>query len=606
MVIKTSQEVVKGDVSSAKKGIINCFEHQDTEQQLYCKSCKCLICFKCAYKGGKHHEHDHHLLDEAFERYKGEVTPSLELMERKLVAVKEALAMLDKRCEEISDQREAIEADMHDTFERLQETLYVRKTRLIGQLHEITQRKLKELAVQRDQMETILAQLSSCLDFVGESLKTDSQGEVLMMKTNIMNQVKELTSPFQLEVLKPNEEADMKFSVSQDVITKCQNYGQVSLVESPNPKSQDTGQVVDLKGELVNSLQCELIPLTGTTKKEQKRWNQYEISYQPTIKGKQKLSIKVEDTHTKGSPFPVVAKLPVETIGNLVTSISGVKSPSGVAVDMRGEVVVTELNRHCVSIFKPSSHILIRKFGIHGSGQGKFDTPWGVAVDGEGNILVADTFNHRIQMFAGNGLFVSAAGTRGKGSLQFNFPSDIAFNAHNQKLYVADSDNHRVQVLNSDLTFSNSFGKEGSGKGQFSYLHGIACDNTGKVYVADSSNDRIQVFTAEGQFLKMFGKHGSGKGKLNHPKGIAIDGDVVYICDFRNHRVCVFTSEGQFITSFGRVGEGQGEFNYPRGIAVDGNGVVYVCDSYNNRIQVYYYVSSAMQRHGMGVYIYDI
>ena len=209
-----SQEVVKGDISSTKKGIINCFEHQDTEQ-LYCKSCKCLICFKCAYKGGKHHEHNHHLLDEAFERYKGEVTPSLELMEMKLVAVKEALAMLDKRCEEISDQREAIEADMHDTFERLQETLYVRKTRLIGQLHEITQRKLKDLAIQRDQMETILAQLSSCLDFVSESLKTDSQGEVLiMMKTNIMNQVKELTSPFQPDVLKPNEEADMKFTAS--------------------------------------------------------------------------------------------------------------------------------------------------------------------------------------------------------------------------------------------------------------------------------------------------------------------------------------------------------------------------------------------------------
>ena len=65
-----------------KKVIANCFEHTDTED---------LICFKCAIKGGKHHDHDHHLLNEAFERYKGEVVPSLESIEGKLVAVKEAL-----------------------------------------------------------------------------------------------------------------------------------------------------------------------------------------------------------------------------------------------------------------------------------------------------------------------------------------------------------------------------------------------------------------------------------------------------------------------------------------------------------------------------------
>ena len=193
-----------------KKVIINCFEHREKERELYCETCEDLICFKCAIKGGKHHDHEYHLLDEAFERYKGEIVPSLQPMEEKLVAIKESLALLDKHCGEISDQREAIEVDIHETFEQLQEILNIRKTKLISQLHQITQRKLKDLAIQRDQMETILAQLSSCLDFVRESLKTDSQGEVLMMKTNIMNQVKELTTPFQPEVLKPNEEADMK------------------------------------------------------------------------------------------------------------------------------------------------------------------------------------------------------------------------------------------------------------------------------------------------------------------------------------------------------------------------------------------------------------
>ena len=60
------------------------------------------------------------------------------------------------------------------------------------------------------------------------------------------------------------------------------------------------------------------------------------------------------------------------------------------------EVVVTELDGHCVSVFSPGGKIL-RSFGTHGSSEGKFDSPCGVAVDGEGNILVVDGNNNRIQ-----------------------------------------------------------------------------------------------------------------------------------------------------------------------------------------------------------------
>ena len=74
----------------------------------------------------------------------------------------------------------------------------------------MTQRKLKNFAVQRDEIETIQAQLSSCLNFTKESLKTNNQEEILMMKTNIVNQVRELTTPFPPDVLVPNVEADVK------------------------------------------------------------------------------------------------------------------------------------------------------------------------------------------------------------------------------------------------------------------------------------------------------------------------------------------------------------------------------------------------------------
>ena len=604
-----SKEVVKTDVTqpipSKMKNIVNCFEHKDKERELYCETCEDLICYECAIKGGKHHTHDHYVLDRAFERYKGEIAPSLEPMEGKLVAVKEALAQLDKRCGEISVQREAIEANIHSTFRQLHEVLDVRKTELISQLDQITQRKLKELSVQRDQIETILTQLSSCLNFVKESLKTGNQREVLMMKTNIVKQMKNLTAPLHPDMSEPSTEADVKFIVPQDMTAKCRNYGQVELFSPDLSKFQITSKGLEEavvgkkstavicsfmnKGELcmksINSFQCELVSeMTGTTERgtfKRKGLHEYQISYRPTIKGKHQLSIKVADAHIQGSPFSIVAKLPLEKLGTPILTISGVDTPIGVALNQRGEVVVVERGKHCISIFSPSGE-RIRSFG-------QFKQPSGVTVDSEGNVIVADTLNNRIQKFAENDDFISVIGTIGKGPLQLHAPYYLGFNATNNKMYVGDSGNYRVQILNSDLTYYGAFGKYGSGKGQFRGVHGVGFDSAGNVYVADSFNDRIQVFTAEGRFLWMFGRHGVGRGQLTELMDIAVDAnDVVYVCEgHSNHRISVFTSEGQFITSFGGLGSGSGEFMFPCGITVDSSGVVYVCDTKNHRIKAF-------------------
>lgn len=117
----------------------------------------------------------------------------------------------------------------------------------------------------------------------------------------------------------------------------------------------------------------------------------------------------------------------------------------------------------------------------------------------------------------------------------------------------------------------------------------MAFDSGGNVYVVDNSNHRIQVFEPNGKCLRIFGKHGTYDGELNYPMAISIDSckkDVVYVTDKDNHRISMFTSEGKFITSFGCVGNGPGQFNLPHGITAK-NGILYVCDFYNNRVQLF-------------------
>ena len=47
----------------------------------------------------------------------------------------------------------------------------------------------------------------------------------------------------------------------------------------------------------------------------------------------------------------------------------------------------------------------------------------------------------------------------------------------------------------------------------------------------------------------------------------------------------VFTKQGKFIASFGKVGSGDGQFDCPS--AINSDGVLYVCDYNNSRIQVF-------------------
>jgi tripartite motif-containing protein 2/3/tripartite motif-containing protein 71 len=389
---------------------------------------------------------------------------------------------------------------------------------------------------------------------------------------------------------------------SADTVGVCQNYGQILTPDLPDPSEckadTEAGMVgetctatlhlINFKGEPVEKFiglpGCELVSeISGkraSCSVERKGHSQYEIGYQPTIKGRHQLHIKVQDQLIRGSPFSVAVKSPVKELGTPILTIGGVEGPWGVAINKRGEVVVTESSGHRVSVFTPSGEKR-RTFGTHGSCPGQIAYPREVAVDGEGNILIVDSGNHRIQRFTSQGKFSTSVGTYGSGHLQFsNWPTGIAFNTSNNKIYVGDTGNHRVQILNSDLTFSSTFGKEGSGKGQFKAPYGIACDSSGKVYVSDWGNHRVQVFTGEGKFLRMFGRRGWGRGDLGWPTGVVIDtSDIVYVSEEGNRRVSAFTSQGQLVTSFE-------ESVRPCGLAVDSSGVVYVCDSHRNRVQL--------------------
>ena len=615
----SSHEVItldqlEGDVAQLvppKRKVMFCSKHPTKELDLYCETCEELICRDCTVR--IHREHQYDLVADAFEKHKDVLVASVQPVQRQLDTVTNSLQQLDTQCQHITDQREALLVNIHKTIQQLQEALEVRKTELIGQLDQITQRKLKTLAAQRDQIELVQTQLSSCLDFVKESLRTGSEGEILAMKKPVVKQVEEITAEFKAEVLVPQERADIRFSASTPELTQtCQQFGKIYSHPVSPERYYATGKglevatvgeqatailhAIDADGKeceqpLVNT-SCELVSdaggptVKGAVQKKEK--NKYTISYQPTHRGRHQLHIKVEGVPIRRSPFVVITRLPIQNLGTPIRTIGGVNRPWGVAVNQRGEIIVAEYSGDCISIFSPSGE-KIRTFGSKGSAWGQLNCPDGCAVDGDGNILVVDRSNDRIQKFTAGGKFLTAVGQKGNKHLEFSGPIGVTINHRNKMLYICDHGNHRIQILNADLTFSSSFGSYGSSDGQFSSPYDVAFDSTGNVYVADTGGHCIQVFTAEGKFLRKFGKKGSGDGELNIPYGVSIDcDDIVYVAESKNnHRVSMFTSQGQFLRSFGSKGSGPGQFSRPFAIAVGRDGLIYVSDYDNLRIQIF-------------------
>lgn len=124
----------------------------------------------------------------------------------------------------------------------------------------------------------------------------------------------------------------------------------------------------------------------------------------------------------------------------------------------------------------------------------------------------------------------------------------------------------------------------------------IATAPDGSLFVADSRNHRIVHLDAQGLFLNAWGGYGNvldGEvpgGLFNEPWGVAVGPDgLVYVADTWNHRIQIFTPEGEFLrmwNSFELVGTLDG-FWGPRGIAVDKDNRVFVTDTGKQRVVIF-------------------
>ena len=165
------------------------------------------------------------------------------------------------------------------------------------------------------------------------------------------------------------------------------------------------------------------------------------------------------------------------------------------------------------------------------------------------------------------------------------------------RIFVSQWKDPAVLVFDSDGQFLTSWGA-----GVVTDPHGLYITND-TVYLTDRRDSVALVFDLDGNLLRQLGQRGHhsdtgcenmgdlvprAAGPFNYPTELvpAPSGDLYASDGYRNSRVHRFTSQGQLVSSWGEPGKADpNQFHLPHSVLVAPDGVVFVCDRENSRIQ---------------------
>jgi DNA-binding beta-propeller fold protein YncE len=174
-----------------------------------------------------------------------------------------------------------------------------------------------------------------------------------------------------------------------------------------------------------------------------------------------------------------------------------------VVVDRNGRVYVVDGNRggdpdnptstrvNSVQVFDDQG-AFIASWGAPGNEPGQLSSPTGLAIDVDGNILVTDIDNSRLQRFSPEGAYLDGWGGFGVGQREFSLPIDVAVDPIG-RIYVVDWSSNDVKVFDNDGRFLDQWSGTKYRDGQLNGPSGIAVDGQGGIYVTDNSG-RLQKY----------------------------------------------------------------------------------------------------------------
>lgn len=175
----------------------------------------------------------------------------------------------------------------------------------------------------------------------------------------------------------------------------------------------------------------------------------------------------------------------------------------------------------------------------------------------------------------------------------FGACSSVAVNSRGH-IFVFNRGKHVLMEFDADGSYIRSLAE-----GLFTHPHGLRVDTEDNIWATDGVAHIVVKMDPNGRVLMVLGVKGAAQewhafGHLrcfNEPNDIAFGAaGEIYVTQGHGKgesRVLKFDANGNFLTTWGGEGKGPGQFNVPHSIVVDNQGLLYIADRSNERIQVF-------------------
>lgn len=214
---------------SKAPSLTKCSRH-DRDLEIYCETCKELVCTICVFR--EHKDHGCGLVVDLVSKHVHEVREGLETIKNQVGVVLEALGTMNTREKEIVEHGESLKREITSLSESLVEAVRHSDEQLRECVDSMIQQKLRTISSQKDEGELILMELKSCEVSIDEELHTNNSYNIFKQKDSFIQWIEssnELAST--LKQLSLPTVRDIRFTASPNSLKMVKDKNQIGIVQ---------------------------------------------------------------------------------------------------------------------------------------------------------------------------------------------------------------------------------------------------------------------------------------------------------------------------------------------------------------------------------------
>ena len=391
-----------------------------------------------------------------------------------------------------------IEAQIHETFDRLVSCLNERRNELVTRYREIQARPTDRARMERE----LLALKADTEQRIQMNLLRETQSKILAELEQKLEEVRAPLPDTRVKFLSDTIHLEREIAgvgeIIEEEVPVIPRYDRIRCVVAVGKKGRAPGELYDPQGVAIDENTRDIYVTEGF-----------------------------------GSRVSVFSKT-----GDFLNTFShqGMNRPWGIALH-RDNIYVTTWISDLVFHFKMQQQI--RHVATFGSGKGSSDeqlnNPRGLTVSTDGDVFVADCNNHRIKI-----LDQSLRFKRHVTHQSMKNPLDVKLTRY--EMYVLCDSSPCVRVLSLAGEMTRSLVTRGDGMQVYSARF-FCLDPKQNLLISDYGAHDVKIFSEDTTYLHTVGQEGHERGMLYHPKEIALtkDMNLVIVSNNKNFGLQIFS-----------------------------------------------------------------